>query len=230
MTEITLTRGRLLGDGGGSICPTGQVAPIHGNEIQMATKTFQMPATDSAEFVELMARWAEKTITFGQCGMLKTKIKLADGQLGKLDSHTRKLVERISVRDEAGRWTVLRNDNPTLGMTMADAHCLASKLDSIVAGAPVTVTKQAPVASAAPVQKFSDGDETKISAYSAMMEIDRHSAISELIERGRISPASKSETIVDPPVGIYETTEGFRFEVYLVNVKGGGQAKRSRIL
>lgn len=210
----------------------GSEIPSHGNEIHMATKTaFQMPAANTAEFVELMARWAEKTITFGQCGMLKTKIKLAESQLSNLDSHTRKLVERISVRDEAGRWTVLRNDNPNLGMTMRDAHCLASKLDSIISNAaPVTVTHQAPIAPAAIEPHFSEVDEMKIASLMELTDVSRNDAIANLVERGKIVAPTISETIVSPPVGIYETTEGFRFEVYLVNVKGGGQAKRSRIL
>lgn len=198
----------------------------------MAASTFVMPAANTAEFAELMTRWSEKTITFGQCGMLKTKIKLATPFLDKLDSATRELVQRISVRDESGRWTVLRNDNPTLGMTMADAHCLASKLDSVTSNAtPVTVTSQAssPVA-AKSRRQWSDADNVQIEVLMQLLDLSRDDAIEKLVALGKITAPSKSETIVDPPVGIYETVEGFRFEVYLVNVKGGGQAKRSRIL
>ena len=199
----------------------------------MATKTFQMPAAGTAEFDELMARWETRVVSFGQCGMLKTKIRnAAEFGFDSLEPKLQARIAHISVRDENGRWTNLRNDNPKLGMTMAEAARIAIALDAIVenGAAPVTVTKQAPKAATVPESHFSDKDNSKIDALMELADLSRSDAISQLVAKGKIAIASKSETIVSPPVGIYETVEGFRFEVYLVNVKGGGQAKRSRIL
>jgi hypothetical protein len=196
----------------------------------MATKQFTMPVYGSAEFTALMVNWAERPITFGQCGMLKTKIRKAAEFLGKLSKAEQREIARISQRDNDGRWTVLRSDNPTLNYTMADAAILAAKLDAITAGGPVTTSHAVPKGSNSPVQQFNDADETKINSLMELADLSRTDAIAQLVAKGKIEIPSVSETIVSPPVGIYETTEGFRFEVYLVNVKGGGQAKRSRIL
>jgi hypothetical protein len=197
----------------------------------MATSTFVMPAFGSVEFTELMDKWSERTITFGQCGMLKSKIRNSAELLSQLTKAEQKEIARISQRDENGRWVILRSDSPVLNYTMADAAILAAKLDSLHAGnSPVTISQTAPKAASVPESHFSEVDEMKIASLMELQDFSRSDAIANLVKRGKIAIASKSETIVTPPVGIYETTEGFRFEVYLVNVKGGGQAKRSRIL
>ena len=69
----------------------------------MATKTFQMPVFGTPEFDSLMENWAGRNITFGQCGMLKSKIRNSAELFSQLTKAEQKEIARISQRDNEGR-------------------------------------------------------------------------------------------------------------------------------
>ncbi|AAN02102.1 gp48 [Mycobacterium phage Barnyard] len=111
--------------------------------------TFTMPAANTPEFDALMARWAAKPVTFGQCNRLKSLFKqVADqgGYAGKVPAKTAKAWDVLTTRDADRRWTELRSDRLADKMTMKDAHELGVKLESLLTStdAPVTVTETAP--------------------------------------------------------------------------------------
>ena len=193
---------------------------------------FVMPAVDSAEYNALKARWSERPVSFGQCNMLKLAFKAVQnngGWNGKVSKAIATRLAFLSQRDEQGRWTVLRTDSGEL--TMWDAHLLAETLNSISAGSPVTVAKGAPAPVVIPAESnWSEGDEFKIGELMALMDLSRNDAIDALVAKGKIVAPTISETIVRPGPGIYETVEGFRFQVKQVATRGNGTRLMATVL
>jgi hypothetical protein len=129
---------------------------------------FTMPAAGTPEFDSLKDRWSAKPVTFGQCGRIKALFKaVADcgGYAGKVNAKYQARLDFLSTRNDEGRWTVLRTDNPELDMTMWQAHLLMETLESLVNGDLQTVKaepKATPVkpenVPAANAATFRDGD------------------------------------------------------------------------
>ena len=108
---------------------------------------FTMPVVGTPEHDALKDRWSAKPVTFGQCGRIKLLFKQvasAGGYVGKVNTKYQARLDQLSTRDDSGRWTVLRTDNPELNMTMWQAHLLMETLAGIAAGAPVTKSKSEP--------------------------------------------------------------------------------------
>lgn len=137
--------------------PTGS---LHRLPEGVHMSTFAMPATGTPEYDALMARWADKPVSFGSCKRLKTLLRdVQAADLAKLDlpAKDRKRVIALDLlaRDEDRRWTNLRSDKlGEAGVTMADAHRWGLAIEALTSGdaAPVTVTKPASKPAKAPAK------------------------------------------------------------------------------
>jgi hypothetical protein len=108
---------------------------------------FTMPVAGTPEFDALKARWSAKPVSFGQCGRIKTLFKMvADqgGYAGKVNAKYQARLDYLSTRNDEGRWTVLRTDNPELDMTMWQAHMLMETLETLANG-DLAIAKTEPV-------------------------------------------------------------------------------------